>query len=252
MLVDTLKGAVVAPTSSILRGADGLFAYAVQGGVNAHTVVVRNVKTGPADGDRTAVTSGLNVGDVVVTDGSDRLRGGAKVILPGDCIPAGPAGGAGGRHGRHGGQAAGGPGAGPGARGGGCPGGQQRAGKPTQAADNSGQQPAAPDSGGENRGPGGRTQAMLAQLDLDPDQQLKAQAIFTAARGQVITAANSAGGDPDARRNAFRQANAKAFDQLAPILRPDQKAKLDQLRAQMAQRQGGGGGHDGGGQGGGR
>ena len=54
--------------------------------------------------------------------------------------------------------------------------------------------------------------------------------------------AASSGEDPDARRQAMRQAYGKAFDQLDAILRPDQKAKLAQLRAQMAQQRGQGGG----------
>jgi membrane fusion protein, multidrug efflux system len=240
ILVDTLHDAVVAPTSAVLRGADGLFAYVVQGGANNHSVTVRTVKTGPADGANTAILSGLQPGDVVVTDGSDRLREGAKVILPGDCVPmmGGPGGG---RHGRHrGGAAAGGaptggtPGGAPGAHGR-CPAGQQAAGQPQRASDNSGQQATATDLGGESRGPGGRTQALLAQLNLDAAQQLKAQAIFTAARGQVMTASAQSGDDPNARRNTVRQVYGQAFDQLGAILRPDQKAKLDQLRAQMAQ-----------------
>ncbi len=243
ILVDTLKGAVVAPTSSVLRGADGLFAYVVQGQANSHTVTVRNVKTGPVNGDQTAILSGLQIGDQVITDGSDRLREGAPVILPGDCIPMAPAGG---RGGRHGGAQSGAQGGHAGGHGGACPRGQQPAGKPTQTADASTQQAQVPDQGGESRGPGGRTQAMLAQLNLDADQQLKAQALFTQARGEVMTAAASAGDDPDARRKAFRQANGKALDELNKILRPDQQAKLAQLRAQMAQQQGGDHGQGGG------
>jgi membrane fusion protein, multidrug efflux system len=261
ILVDTLNNAVVAPTSAVLRGADGLFAYVVQGGANAHTVTVRPVKTGPVNGDKTAILSGLTVGETVVTDGSDRLRESAPVILPGDCIPAGLGGGAGGRGGHKGGQGGQGGGqsggwgghAGGGAGGhGACPKGQTAATAPKASADNSNQQAQTPDQGGETRGPGGRTQEMLAQLNLDADQQLKAQALFTQARGEVIAAAASAGDDPDARRKAFREAYGKAFDQLNTILRPDQKAKLAQLRAQMAQHQGGQGGQGGQGQGGGQ
>jgi hypothetical protein len=88
---------------------------------------------------------------------------------------------------------------------------------------------------------------MLAPLNLDAQQQLKAQAIFTKARGDAMTAAANAGDDPDAQRNARRQAMEQAFSQLEPILRPDQKAKLAQVRAQMAQHRGGGGGQGGGG-----
>jgi Spy/CpxP family protein refolding chaperone len=91
-------------------------------------------------------------------------------------------------------------------------------------------------------------QAMLAPLNLDPAQQLKAQAIFTKARGDAMTAAANAGDDPDAQRSARRQAMEQALSQLDPILRPDQKAKLAQVRAQMAQHRGDGGGNPGGGQ----
>jgi multidrug efflux system membrane fusion protein len=39
----------------------------------------RVVKLGPADGQRVAVTDGLAAGELVVTDGMDRLRPGAAV-----------------------------------------------------------------------------------------------------------------------------------------------------------------------------
>jgi multidrug efflux system membrane fusion protein len=35
------------------------------------------------DGDRTAITAGLEAGEQVVVSGVDRLRNGAKVVLPG-------------------------------------------------------------------------------------------------------------------------------------------------------------------------
>ena len=54
------------------------------------------IKIGPADGDRTAVLSGLKVGQQVVIDGADRLRDKAKVTVnngtPG--APGGASGGA--------------------------------------------------------------------------------------------------------------------------------------------------------------
>jgi multidrug efflux system membrane fusion protein len=46
------------------------------------TVEVRPIKLGMVDGDRAAVIAGLAAGDVVVTEGGDRLRDGAKVTLP--------------------------------------------------------------------------------------------------------------------------------------------------------------------------
>ncbi len=274
VLVDTLHNTVIAPTAAVLRGANGLYAYVVQGAQNHHTVTMRTVTAGPAAGESTAIVSGLEPGDIVVTDGSDRLREGAPVILPGDCIPAFPGAGGGhgghkpGTHGPYGGASGGG-------HSGGCPTGERQAGQPSAtsisaasgsvsgggpgSSDSSsasssdaapapagssqgvpGQGAGASAAGGSESG-GGRMQAMLAPLNLDAQQQLKAQAIFTKARGDAMTAAANAGDDPDAQRNAKRQAMEQAFSQLEPILRPDQKAKLAQVRAQMAQHRGGGG-----------
>jgi multidrug efflux system membrane fusion protein len=237
LLVDSLKNSVIVPTSAVLRGPDGLFVYVVKGGVNNHTVTVRAVKTGPAAGELTAVTDGLQLGETVVTDGTDRLNEGSKVILPGDCIPTmGPPGGKGGHgHGGHG--AAAGPGGGH--SGGGCPAGSQREPQPARTAStNTAGDADAVDAGqGTGVGSGGHVQALLAQLNLDPAQQLKAQAIFTRAQGQAMTAAGNAGDDMAAAHQARQQAFNQAFDELAPLLRPDQKAQLAAIRAKMAARE---------------
>jgi multidrug efflux system membrane fusion protein len=84
MLLDVVHDAIVIPTSSLERGAGGLFVYVVQ---PDHTVAVRNIKTGPTEGERVAVTEGLKVGEQVVTSGADRLREGSKVELPGEGPP---------------------------------------------------------------------------------------------------------------------------------------------------------------------
>ena len=85
LLVDTKRDQMVVPTSAIQRGAPGTFVYIVN---PDSTVSVRPVKLGVAQGERQAVASGLAIGDAVVTDGVDRLRDGAKVILPGAQPPA--------------------------------------------------------------------------------------------------------------------------------------------------------------------
>ena len=56
------------------------------------SVSVRQIKTGPTEGERVAVTSGLKIGETVVTDGADKLREGSKVELPGDTPAAANAG----------------------------------------------------------------------------------------------------------------------------------------------------------------
>ncbi|MCC8391092.1 MdtA/MuxA family multidrug efflux RND transporter periplasmic adaptor subunit [Paraburkholderia sp. MMS20-SJTR3] len=100
LLVDTIKDAVIVPTSAVLNGSMGRFVYVVKAD---NTVTVREVKVGPVDGERTSIQSGLAVGERVVTDGSDRLREGAKIT-----IPAARAAGAAGASGPHGASAPGG------------------------------------------------------------------------------------------------------------------------------------------------
>ncbi|MEI6000577.1 MdtA/MuxA family multidrug efflux RND transporter periplasmic adaptor subunit [Paraburkholderia bengalensis] len=91
LLVDVVKNAVIVPTSAVLNGSMGSFVYVVK---PDNTVSVRPVKTGPVDGERTSIASGLQVGERVVTDGSDRLKEGAKITIPAD-RPRGASGAAG-------------------------------------------------------------------------------------------------------------------------------------------------------------
>jgi len=96
LLVKTLQNAVTVPTSAIQRGAPGTYVYVM----NADsTVSVRQVSTGPVDGNITAINSGLSAGERVVTDGTDRLRDGVKVIMAseGGGTPGGAPGGASGQ-----------------------------------------------------------------------------------------------------------------------------------------------------------
>jgi multidrug efflux system membrane fusion protein len=76
MKLDTLRDAVVIPTSAVQRGAQGFFVYVVK---PDQTVAVRTVKPGTVDGQRMAIAEGLAPGEVVVIDGTDRLREGARV-----------------------------------------------------------------------------------------------------------------------------------------------------------------------------
>jgi membrane fusion protein, multidrug efflux system len=79
LLVDTIHGAVIVPTSAVLNGSQGQYVYVVK---PDNTVTVRLVKVGPVDGERTSIASGLAAGERVVTDGSDRLREGSKITIP--------------------------------------------------------------------------------------------------------------------------------------------------------------------------
>ncbi len=80
VLVDTMHNVVVVPSSAILRGQQGLFVYVADARGAVH---VATVQTGPTAGENTAILSGVTPGQKVVTDGTDRLRDGACVILPG-------------------------------------------------------------------------------------------------------------------------------------------------------------------------
>ena len=92
MLVQTLPDATLIPSAAIQRGAPGTFVYVVK---SDQTVAVTPVKLGPVQGEVTAITSGLTPGDVVVVDGADKLREGAKVelITPESRNPSAPGAG---------------------------------------------------------------------------------------------------------------------------------------------------------------
>lgn len=76
LLVDTLHQAVLVPTAAVLSGAPGNYVYLVN---KDNTASVRKVTLGPSDGQNTVIASGLDAGDTVVTDGTDRLSDGAKI-----------------------------------------------------------------------------------------------------------------------------------------------------------------------------
>jgi multidrug efflux system membrane fusion protein len=78
LLVDTETGVVLVPNAAVQLGQNGSFVYVVK---TDDTVAVRQVATGASDTARTVITSGLQAGEQVVTDGVDRLRDGAKIRL---------------------------------------------------------------------------------------------------------------------------------------------------------------------------
>jgi multidrug efflux system membrane fusion protein len=88
MLVQTLTDATLVPSAAIQRGAPGTYVYIVK---NDQTVTVSPVKLGPVQGETTAITSGVSPGDVVVVDGADKLKEGAKVELTTSEARAAPA-----------------------------------------------------------------------------------------------------------------------------------------------------------------
>ncbi len=79
LLVDTLHNVTRVPVAAVQQGAPGAFVYVIDAD---STVSVKTIKLGVTDGSLEQVLSGLSPGDRVVTDGTDRLREGAKVTVP--------------------------------------------------------------------------------------------------------------------------------------------------------------------------
>ena len=81
MLIDTLHQVPVVPVSALRHGSQGDFVFVVQ---PDKTVKIAVVRVGPSDGTQTAILSGLQKGQVIVSEGADGLDDGSAVRLPGD------------------------------------------------------------------------------------------------------------------------------------------------------------------------
>ncbi len=80
LLLGTAKNVLTVPSQAVLHGQDRLYAYVLN---PDQTVSVRTVQTNSDNGTLAIVTSGLEEGQTVVTDGQSRLLEGAKVaVLP--------------------------------------------------------------------------------------------------------------------------------------------------------------------------
>jgi multidrug efflux system membrane fusion protein len=89
LLVDVLHDQIIIPSAAVRRGAPNGVATTFVYRVNSDSkVAVDPVALGQSDGERVAVLTGLRAGDVVVTEGADRLRDGAAVTLPGTAADA--------------------------------------------------------------------------------------------------------------------------------------------------------------------
>ncbi|MEJ1128206.1 efflux RND transporter periplasmic adaptor subunit [Variovorax sp. CCNWLW225] len=88
--------AVVVPVTAVRTGPNGDYVYVIN---QDRTVSMRQVKRGEANVDVVAITSGLQAGENVVTEGGDRIKDGAVVQLQGERPAMGPRGGASGPRG---------------------------------------------------------------------------------------------------------------------------------------------------------
>jgi multidrug efflux system membrane fusion protein len=78
LLLDTLHNALLIPQAAVQRGAPGTYVYVVN---PDQSVNVRTVTLGPGDPQNIVVSAGLKAGEIVVTDGADKLKDGAKVLV---------------------------------------------------------------------------------------------------------------------------------------------------------------------------
>jgi multidrug efflux system membrane fusion protein len=79
MLLDVRRGATLVPNAAVVRGGQGTFVYVVK---EDRTAELRKVSAGIVEGDNVSIESGLAPGEMLVVEGSDRLRDGAKVEIP--------------------------------------------------------------------------------------------------------------------------------------------------------------------------
>jgi multidrug efflux system membrane fusion protein len=87
LLVDTLQGVTLVPTSAIQQNAQASFIYVIQDNV-AHR---RSIKRGVTNGN-VAQVEGVNPGEVVATSSFDRLQDNAAVVISTRHRQAAPAG----------------------------------------------------------------------------------------------------------------------------------------------------------------
>jgi multidrug efflux system membrane fusion protein len=78
LLIDVRRGVILVPTAAVQRGPESVFVYVI---TPDSTVDVRNIVLGPIEGDSAAIDHGLSEGEIVVTQGVDKLQPGARVTL---------------------------------------------------------------------------------------------------------------------------------------------------------------------------
>ncbi len=85
LLLDVRRNSTIIPSAAVQRGPQGTFVYLMKAD---NTVEARTVTVALAQSNQSAISNGLDAGEVVVTDGQDKLQNGAKVEPRG----GGPAG----------------------------------------------------------------------------------------------------------------------------------------------------------------
>ena len=76
LMLEVRKSSTVMPAAAIQRGPQGTYVYVVK---SDKTVEVRPVSVALTQGNLAAIDRGISPGEVVVTDGQDKLQGGSKI-----------------------------------------------------------------------------------------------------------------------------------------------------------------------------
>jgi multidrug efflux system membrane fusion protein len=88
LLLEVKKNNTVVPTAAVLRGPQGTYVFAVK---PDKTADMRNVTVTFSQGNYAAISQGVQPGDMVVTDGQDKLQPGTHVEIRGATPNAGSA-----------------------------------------------------------------------------------------------------------------------------------------------------------------
>lgn len=84
--IKSIDNAVVVPVAAVRLGSSGDFVFVLNAA--ERTVSIRPVIRGQAAGEKIVIASGLKVGELVITEGADRLKDGSRVNLARD-VPRG-------------------------------------------------------------------------------------------------------------------------------------------------------------------
>jgi membrane fusion protein, multidrug efflux system len=84
LLINTIQNTIVIPAAGLQRSQQGSFVYVVK---PDKTVEMRPVTVGATQGDLVAIDKGLACGDLVVTDGVDKLQQGSHVSVQTAALP---------------------------------------------------------------------------------------------------------------------------------------------------------------------
>src|SRR5262249_43039797 len=76
LLVEEKRGVTLVPNAAVQRNASSTFLYLVK---PDQVVTIRNITVGTSNADESEIVSGVAPGDIVVTQGSDKLQDGVRV-----------------------------------------------------------------------------------------------------------------------------------------------------------------------------